>query len=393
MSDEVVASLGVRVLVTSSAMAGHFGPLVPFVDALLARGDEVLLVAPEAARGFAAPTGAPLLVGGSPDPAEAGELWRRFQTADPREASVIANREIFGRLNTEAMLPAVERAVAEHRPDMVLHETTEYAGPITAMRAEIAHAQVAISPARAEQGSLALAAPVLERHGPIVTALKAAPYLTRFPDQIDPSAYPDTRRYREPTPTRNRLPDWWNGSSAPLIYITFGTVAGGLGTGPYRAAVEALADMPVRVLITTGRDLDLGRLPANVHAQPWVDQRDVLAEAAIVVCHAGSGTTLAALAAAVPMILLPMFADQLTNARSLEHLGVAVVINPSGESASDRSTYNPALPAKLRAAVETALDDAPRRALAQSLAHDLAARPTAAELIDDLAAAIRSPDQ
>jgi UDP-N-acetylglucosamine:LPS N-acetylglucosamine transferase len=33
-----------RVLVTTTGGAGHFGPLVPFVDALVAAGDEVLIL-------------------------------------------------------------------------------------------------------------------------------------------------------------------------------------------------------------------------------------------------------------------------------------------------------------------------------------------------------------
>lgn len=57
-----------RVLVTSSAMAGHFGPLVPFIDALREAGDDVLLVVPEAAREPAEKTGVAVLIGGSPDP-------------------------------------------------------------------------------------------------------------------------------------------------------------------------------------------------------------------------------------------------------------------------------------------------------------------------------------
>lgn len=204
---------------------------MPFIEALRGGGHDVLVVTPEPARARAEATGARVVVGGSPDPAELDQLWLRFREAEPGEASVIANREIFGRLNTEAMLPSVARAVAEHRPELVVHESTEYAGPIMARRASIPHAQVAISLAVAEHGSLAVAAPVLERHEPVRAALQAAPYLTRFPTVIDPSPYRDTRRYREPVPRPRPLPNWWDGSIDPLIYVTFGTVTGAVGTG------------------------------------------------------------------------------------------------------------------------------------------------------------------
>lgn len=375
-----------RVLVTSSAMAGHFGPLVPLLDALRENCDDVLLVVPEAARERAEKTGVSVLIGSSPEPAEVDRLWRRFRTADPDEASRIANQEIFGRLNTAAMLPSVEQAAAEHRPEIVLHEATEYAGPIAAMRAAIPHAQVAISLAAVEHGSLALAAPVLESYGPILAALRAAPYLTRFPAPIDPSPYSDTRRYREPVPLPRPLPDWWCGSTDPLVYVTFGTVAGALGTGAYRAAAEALGRLPVRVLMTTGQELDLGAMPSRIHVRPWVDQQDALAEAAAVVCHGGSGTTLGALAAGVPMVILSMFADQAHNARALESLGVAVLVESGGVSAAERATYDPGVVPSLRAAVERVLQDGAPRTTAEGIAVELGVRPALSALLATLLA-------
>lgn len=367
-------------------MVGHFRPLVPFIDALRQRGDEVLLVVPHDARERAEDTGVPVLAGSSPDPAEVDRLWRHFATADPREASVIANREIFGRLNTAAMLPSVTRAATEHRPELILHETTEYAGPITAMRAGIRHAQVAISLAAVEDGSLAIAAPVLAQYGPVVAALRAAPYLTGFPATIDPSPYPDTRRYRESMPVSRALPDWWGGSTDPLVYVTFGTVAGAVGTGAYRAAAEALASLPVRVLMTTGQDLDLGPMPSRIHARRWVDQQDALAQAAVVVCHGGSGTTLSALALGVPLVILAMFADQAPNARALERLGVAVRVESAGVSAADQATYDAGTVPALRAAVERILHDGRPRAAAQNIAMQLAARSTPSALLTTLLA-------
>jgi UDP:flavonoid glycosyltransferase YjiC (YdhE family) len=375
-----------RVLVTSSAMVGHFAPLVPLIEALRGGGDDVLLVAPEPVRERAESLGVPLRVGGSPDPAEADLLWRRFRSAGPQEASVIANREIFGRLNTAAMLPSVEQAVADHRPEIVLHETTEYAGPLTAVRAGIGHAQVALSLAAVEHGSLTVATPALERYGPIVAALQAAPYLTRFPAQVDPSPYADTRRYREPARVPRPLPDWWGGSRDPLVYVTFGTVAGALGTGAYRAAVEALENLQVRVLITTGQQVNLGPMPAHIHVRRWVDQEDVLAEASAVLCHGGSGTSLGALAAGVPMVIYPLFADQGANARALENLGVALVVEPTGISAAERATYDPRTVGVLRGAVERVLQNGPPRAAARAVAAELGRRPTPAQLLPRLSA-------
>jgi len=52
-----------------------------------------------------------------------------------------------------------------------------------------------------------------------------------------------------------------------------------------------------------------------VHVEAWVPQADALAAATVVVCHGGSGTTFGTLAAGLPLVIVPMFADQPANAR------------------------------------------------------------------------------
>ena len=65
----------------------------------------------------------------------------------------------------------------------------------------------------------------------------------------------------------------------------------------FRSAIEAVAGhADARVLLTIGHRLDpdtLGPLPRHVHVERWVDQADAFAVADVVVCHGGSGTTLA----------------------------------------------------------------------------------------------------
>ncbi len=61
------------------------------------------------------------------------------------------------------------------------------------------------------------------------------------------------------------------------------------------------------MLVTIGGDADpaaLGALPANAHVERWVPQSAVMPHAAAMVGHGGSGSTLAALAAGVPLALV-----------------------------------------------------------------------------------------
>ena len=72
------------------------------------------------------------------------------------------------------------------------------------------------------------------------------------------------------------------------------------------------------MLLTIGdrRDpAELGPLPRRVRVERWVAQDEVMPRAAAVVGHGGSGSTLTALAAGVPLALLPLFVDGPENAR------------------------------------------------------------------------------
>ena len=357
-----------RVLVASTGGAGHFGPLVPFIEALSRSGDQVLLVVPPQLEATVAALGHPFRLAGEPPPRDLGAIQQRLATAPPRVAATLANRELFGRLWTAALLPAAERACREWQPELVLHEAAEYASAVAAERCGIAHAQIAISLADVEAGSLDLAAPVLERYGEgFVERLRAAPYLSRFPASLDPSPFPLTRRYAEAVAEEEEsLPDWWDGSDAPLVYVTFGSVLGELpdAVAAYRAALEAVADLRARVLITTGHAIQteaLGAPPPHVHIEPWVPQAEVLREADVVVAHGGSGTTFGALAAGVPLVLVPRFADQPVNSSRVAATGAGLVAPPDGG---------------LRAAIETVLTDASYGQAARRLADEMRALPS-----------------
>ena len=381
----------VRVLVGSTAGAGHFGPLVPILDAFERRGDDVLVVGPPSLQAVPAVAGRQFWAGAEPPAEELAAIWDRFPDVSPHEAAVLADREVFGRLCTAAMLPATERACDEWRPDLVVRETCAYAVAISANRRSVPHVQVAISLAAIDVGGIGLAAPVLQPHGEhIVKQLLASPYLTRFPPSLDPSPFASTRRFREAAAVSGPLPDWWGASTAPLVYVSFGSLVGGLPVGVqvYRAALEAVRDLPVRVLLTVGRTADpagLGPVPPNVHVEQWVPQADVFAVADAVLCHGGSGTTYGALAAGLPLVVVPLFADQPTNGRLVAGAGAGVLVEPvpGWTSAMDRISEDDA--PRLRAGIEGVLGEPGYREGARRLAAEMAALPSVDELIETIA--------
>jgi UDP:flavonoid glycosyltransferase YjiC (YdhE family) len=384
-----------RVLVTSTANAGHFAPLRPVLDALANRRHELLVVAPPGLAEQVRDAGYPYRPGGEPPAAEVAAIWDRVATASRDEAAILVNREIFGRLDTEAMLPSVEGVCDDWRPDLVVHEPAEFASAVVAERRGLRQIQVAIGLARVEGASVVIARPALERYGAgLVSSVLAAPYVTRFPASLDPSPYPSTHRFRESAPGSSPLPDWWSGSDAPLVYISFGTVAGRLPIGPavYRAATRAAAGLPARVLLTMGRTRAatvVGEVPPNLHVEPWVDQSAALAAADVVVCHGGAGTTFGALAAGRPVVVVPLMADQPTNARLVASAGAGLVVPP--EAPTGDAAAETALAARLRAAIQRLLDDPSFTAAARSVGAEMNALPDLEDVLDRVVVAGDAP--
>ncbi|HSP27646.1 MAG TPA: glycosyltransferase [Ilumatobacteraceae bacterium] len=353
-----------RILATCSlGGAGHWVPLSDFLRASTGDEDEVLVVAPPALREMVEQWGFDYAAGGEPPEALVAPIRERLPIAPPAEASVLGNRELFARLAATAMLPGVEAACTRWMPDLVVRDPCEYAAAVVAADRSIRSAQIGISLAEVEWGSLAVASPALEAHRSGLTAeIARAPYVTRFPTAFDPSPFASTFRYRQPAgPTPEPLPDWWGDRSTPLVYLTLGTVLPYMtfAADTYRLLLRALADLDVRVLLTVGSTFDIGRLgsvPANAHVEPWVDQRRALAEATVTVCHGGSGTVLGALDAGVPMVVLPSFSDQHTNARVVERHRLGLVVDPSPDRGADAPFGERDL-LRVTAAVRTILDD------------------------------------
>jgi len=106
----------------------------------------------------------------------------------------------------------------------------------------------------------------------------------------------------------------------------------------------------------------------------------VLRHAAVVVCHGGSGTAFGALAAGVPLVVCPLFADQPVNGRVVEAAGAGLLVRPR-EDAALRS-LGPADVPPLRAAVERVLGEPSYRRAAERLAGEMRGMPA----LDDLVA-------
>ena len=221
------------------------------------------------------------------------------------------------------------------------------------------------------------------------------------PEALEPPGFEpggETHRFRfaaaeAPEP----LPDWWPGNSDPLVYLTFGSVAAGAHLPFYprlfRAAIDELAPLPVRLLVTVGdadRDAgELGELPANVHVETWVDHDAAAAAADVVVCHGGFGSTLGTLAHGTPLVVVPVFStDQWANGEAAVRAGAGEMLADDPSSRGALALPSAEVIGGLAGAVERALDGS-HRDRAEAVADAMRSLPevdAAAELLAERAA-------
>ncbi len=165
---------------------------------------------------------------------------------------------------------------------------------------------------------------------------------------------------------------------APLVLVAPSTAQDSQHT-MLSAALRGLADAPVRVLATYNRRLPPRplRVPANARVVDWVSYSRTMPHCDLVVCHAGHGTLVRALASACAVVACPAVGDMNENAARLDWAGAGV-----------RVPRRFTTPRVLRLAVERALGDGAIRDHARELArwasaHD--AGETASRLVEELA--------
>jgi len=129
--------------------------------------------------------------------------------------------------------------------------------------------------------------------------------------------------------------------------------------------VGALRPMRLRVALATGSadPATLGDLPDDWLVRPFLPQVALVARAAVAITHGGNNGVTEALAAGIPLLVLPFSTDQFAIAADLERVGLGRVADP-----------NAASEAEIRDAVESLLDE-PYRSAALAIGEDLRAEP------------------
>jgi UDP:flavonoid glycosyltransferase YjiC (YdhE family) len=146
-----------------------------------------------------------------------------------------------------------------------------------------------------------------------------------------------------------------------------------------RAALAGLGKDPIRVLATWNRRPLPGpaAVPANTRLVEWISYAQTMPGCALVICHAGHGTLVRALASGAMVLAVPHAGDMAENAARADWAGVGV-----------RLPWPLLGPRTLRLAVRRALESPERAAAARRLGESspVDAGPSrAADLIEQLA--------
>lgn len=382
-----------RVLFTTQPGTGHLLPLLPVAAGLRQRGHEVAFAS-------AASFGAEIATAGYPHfPVGRDWLTVGMAAAFPDMAAIPPGPERYawarstlfaGRTARRAMLDVVALA-ADWKPDLVVRDAAEYSGCLAAEYLGLPHAMV-----RTDSGSSSYG----DRHhvAAALTANRARLGLPPDPDVTMPFRYlqlsfappaldepeeqtaPTCHRLRPVEPPASGEPPAWLRELAdrPTVYATLGTVYN--GTELLTAILDGLAPEPLNLIMTVGPTQDpqrFGARPPHIRIEHWIPQEHLLPHCHAVVTHGGYGTASAALTHGLPLVMIPISADQPMNAARCTARGVALTLPP------DRRD-----PEAIRAATRAVLGDPAHRRAARQAARAARQRPDldhALDLLETLA--------
>jgi MGT family glycosyltransferase len=245
---------------------------------------------------------------------------------------------------------------------------------LTVPSAVLAHSAIAglVPPPESPVGQARLTATNRLREGaglPILARLNEAwaaclTVVTTIPD-LDPAAADADPSMHYVGPVFEDFPDeqwaspWDLDDDRQMVLVSFSTTGLWDQSGRIRNTLEALADEPLRVLVSASQSIELVSVPGNAAIRRFVPHERVLPSVAATVTHAGHGTVSASLAHRVPVVALPNpAADQPFLAAVLQKLGAGIALDGEAEPEAIRTAVNAVMGQPSYAAAAGRLADA-----------------------------------
>jgi len=342
-----------RILLYTSPASGHTFPPVPTALELASRGHEVAVRT------------------GSDDLESVRRSGLRAEAVDPRIAAIevddwrasnplSATRRLFSAFarRAEFELPDFQAAIAAERPDLAWIDINCIAASAAAEASGVSWAHYlpyphpvpavgvpphgpGLAPASGPLGRLrdgglnavnraafrSLLPPFnkMRRSLGLPAFRSGYDYYLSAPILIQFSAEPFEYSRRWPANVRlvgpglwdpeGEAPGWLAAEERPIVLLSASTEYQDDGA-LIAAGLEALAGEDYAVIATTAANDPAAFVPTpNSRVERFIPHRPILSRAAAVVCHGGMGTTQKALAAGVPVCVVPFLRDQFEIAR------------------------------------------------------------------------------
>jgi UDP:flavonoid glycosyltransferase YjiC (YdhE family) len=365
-----------RVLFTTVPAFGHFHPLVPLAEAAVARGDEVLVATGPELAGWVPACGLAYAAAG---------MSGRQGMAEARERFPGAMTPFHG--FTTVLVPPMVRDLLElgneWRPDLIIHEETEYATPLAARLLGVrcvTHSYAA--PARPEDERAImhrLLEPIWAQYGAGLAQESGDVYLDACPPAFQTAAVASIPGVRSIRPVAfdgpaSGPPERLAAIERPTAYVSFGTIPVFARAEVIARAVDAARTVVASVVVTTGPNpITIVEATKDVIVEQYLPQSSVLSHVDVVVSHGGAGTTLGALLAGLPHVVVPQQTmSQLRNAQRIEALGIGVHVPQDAPSDA------------IADAVRTVLTDPSYAARATEISHTLSQLPSPDVVLSEL---------
>jgi UDP:flavonoid glycosyltransferase YjiC (YdhE family) len=312
------------------------------------------------------------------------EYRRRFPEALGLPPPSLADHmfpKLFGSISAPPMLEDLLTLV-DPRPDLLIHDAAELAGPIVAASLgipSVTHSYGGLVPAHRVAAAARELAPLWNSLGlevPPYAGCYEYLYLDIYPPSLHARTIDHVPRVQTLRPVAFDAGEGEIGEpvlpegTLPLVYLTFGTVFA--DERRLRAVMNGVVGLDVRLLVTVGPSGDpslLEELPPRVRVERYVPQTALFPHCDVVVSHGGSGTFLGALAEGLPQLCLPQGADQFLNAAACAQSGAGLSLVPDA-----------ATPARIADAVNRLLTEPVFRERSAGLAGEIAAMPGPGEV-------------
>lgn len=331
-----------RALFTGWPAYGNLLPVMGLAKTVREAGHEVIVATPPSLRAAVERTGLPWVAAGPDhDDPEFAPLRAQQLSLTGADRQRFALLNLFGSTWPRLLVPGLLDLASSWHPDLLVHDSMEFGAPIASRLLAIPHATMEVHAAGEGERFFSLMDRPLQAlqasHG--LSGLTAAEMrheyllLTPFPPTLFTGAGPASPptqyvRLLPPDDPDLTLPNWLGETrSRPLVYLSLGTSFNSSdGADLFAKLLAGLTTLDVEIVVTVGNDVDptiLGSQPDSVHAERYLPLQALLPHCALAITHGGSGTTALAVAAGLPMVILPVGADQFMNADVCARIGMS----------------------------------------------------------------------